>query len=367
MKILSNQTFLDAITSVIQILLKENHELITSETEQVLALILFYFVEREQPMLCRVAIKNGFLNLIMKIFLKYNTKCITNRCKNAILRVIVRMVRISTNAVLTSWPKIKTETIKLLFSEDVSMRIWSIIYISSVIRFIDNKANTDVTLESLQPLQMCPRIFVLVYDDCIPIKIHTIKTLCRIIISPDSRCECKQLVYMGIVGLFVDILSHHEIKNCVNDITIPILVSLNKIIKLSEKWCMVFILSNGIEVITHYLKFPKELVIIAVFLIIYNAGSYSAFHTNKILENNIIEKLYYIRDRIDSKVISDIFYKILLSLINRCTDYEILHNFIINCSDEHILENRAVMDHIEKMKEKDNKLKLFRNSNLYCE
>ncbi|KAH7649002.1 hypothetical protein FG379_001371 [Cryptosporidium bovis] len=317
-------------------------------------------------MLCRVAIKNGFLDLIIEIFLKSNTKCITDRYKNAILRVVVRMVRISPSAALKSWSKMKTVAVNLLFSGDVSMRIWSITYISSVIRFIENNTSADITLESLQPLQMCPRIFVLVYDKCLPIKVQTIKTLCRIIVSPESRRECKQLVYMGIIGLFIDILNHHEIKNCVNDITIPILVSLNKLIKLSEKWCMVFICSNGIEIITHYLRFPKDLVVITIYLIIYNAGSYSAFHTNKILENNLLEKLHSIKDRIDSKLISNLFYKVLFSLITKCTEYEILHHFILNCADKHILENERVMDHVEKMKEKNIKLNFFKNSNKFC-
>lgn len=354
---MSNQSFLSSIISIFEIAINENHENNTSETEQLLSLIVFHFIEREQPMLCRVANKSGMLELLIQIFKKSNDKCITVRLKSAILRTIIRFIRVSPTAASNTWVKLKKQIFEFIFSEDISMRIWSVKYISTVIKMIEVNSKYGLTLDFIQPLELCPSIFVLMYDECVPIRLQTIKTICTIIISHGSEKECKQLVYMGIIGLLIDILKQNELRNCTNNIAIPIIISLNKLVKLSEKWSAVFIHSKGVEVVLGYLKYPIENVIIPAILLIYNASGHSSFHTNKVLEYKALDKIHRIKELVNSNRFAQLIDKVIYSLIMKCTEYEILYSFIMNSGDPCIVENESIQDHLKVIQKKFNKLK----------
>ncbi|KAH8583867.1 uncharacterized protein ELE39_001613 [Cryptosporidium sp. chipmunk genotype I] len=314
-------------------------------------------------MFCRVAIKIGLLELLIRIFKKSNDNCITLRLKNAILRTIIRLIRVSPTAASYSWVKLKREIFELIFSYDISMRIWSIKYISTIVKMIEIDNEDCITLDFIQPLELCPSIFVLMYDECVPIRLQTIKILCRIIIAKGSEKECKQLVYMGIIGLLLDVLKQNELKNCTNSVAFPIIISLNRLIKISEKWCMVFIYSKGVEIILTYLKYPAEKIIIPVILLIYNASSYSSFHTNKVLECKTLDKIHRIRELINSEELLKLIERVIYSLIMKCTEYEILYSFVMNSGDSYIIENRLIQDHLKIIQKKSNKLKKFIDSN----
>ncbi|OII74281.1 uncharacterized protein cubi_01125 [Cryptosporidium ubiquitum] len=348
--------------SIFEIALNEEHENNTSEIEQLLSLIVFHFIEREQPMFCRVAIKSGLLKLLIRIFKKSNDKCITFRLKNALLRTIIRLIRISSTSASYTWVELKNEISEFIFSGDVSMRIWGIKYISTIIKMIEVDSEDGLTLNFIQPLELCPSIFVLMYDECLPIRLQTIIIICRIIIARNSEKECKQLVYMGIIGLLLDVLKQHELKNCKNSVALPIIISLNKLIKLSEKWCMVFIYSKGVEITLKYLKYSLEKIITPVILLIYNVSSYSSFHTNKVLECKTLDKIHRIKELINSSDFIKIIDHVIYSLIMNCTEYEILYSFVMNSGDPYIIENKSIQDHLKLVQKNFNKLKQFIDS-----
>ncbi|KAF7458684.1 Armadillo-type fold containing protein [Cryptosporidium felis] len=298
-------------------------------------------------MISRIAIKSGILEILINLFVKQMCNCITIRLKCAILRTIIGLIRFSPKAASTSWNKLKKELPFLLFSEDTSTRIWSVKYISTVIKMVEVNNEKGVTLSFLQPLELCPSFFVSMYDECLPVRLQTIIVMCRIVISPDNRKECKQLVYMGLIGLFLDILKQQELKNCVNGTVIPIVISLNKLIKLSEKWSMVFINSNGVEIVLNYLKHFSEKVVISVTLLINNVSSYSSFHTNKVLENDVLQKFHKIKELTNSDYFIKMIDKVIFSLIMRCTEYEIIYPFITSCGDPCIIENANIQHHLK--------------------
>ncbi|PPS93821.1 Armadillo-type fold containing protein, partial [Cryptosporidium hominis] len=316
---LSNQSFLYSIINIFEITLNENHE--------------------KQPMFCRVAIKIGLLELLIRIFKKQNDNCITHRLKNALLRTIIGLIRFSPTAASYTWVKLKNEISELIFSDDISMRIWGIKYISTIIKMVEADSEDCLALDFIQPLELCPSIFVLMYDECVPIRLQTIKILCRIIITQGSEKECKQLVYMGIIGLLLDVLKQNDLRNCTNSIAFPIIISLIRLIKISEKWCMIFIYSKGVEITLTYLKYSVEKIIIPVILLIFNACSYSSFHTNKVLECKTLDKLHRIKELINSEEFIKIIDQVIYSLIMKCTEYEILYSFIMNSGDPYIIEN----------------------------
>ncbi|POM84286.1 hypothetical protein CmeUKMEL1_11635 [Cryptosporidium meleagridis] len=360
---LSNQSFLYSIINIFEITLHENHESNTSEVEQLLSLILFHFIEKEQPMICRVAIKIGLLELLIRIFKKQNDNCITHRLKSALLRTIIRLIRFSPTAASYTWVKLRNEISELIFSDDISMRMWGIKYISTIIKMVEADSEDCLTLDFIQPLELCPSIFVLMYDECVPIRLQTIKILCRIIITQGSERECKQLVYMGIIGLLLDVLKQNDLRNCTNSIVFPIIISLIRLIKISEKWCMIFIYSKGVEITLTYLKYSVEKIIIPVILLIFNACNYSSFHTNKVLEYKTLDKLHRIKELINSEEFIKIIDRVIYSLIMKCTEYEILYSFIMNSGDPYIIENRSIQDHLKIIQKKSNKLKEFIDSN----
>ncbi|KAJ1609814.1 hypothetical protein OIY81_1206 [Cryptosporidium canis] len=363
-QILSNQSFICSINSIFEIAIDENHKDKTSETEILLSLIVFHLIEREQPMLCRVANKSGLLDRLIQIFNKPNDECLTVRIKSAVLRTIIRLIRISPKAAASSWVKLKKQVIDFIFSDDISMRIWGLKYVLTVIKMIEVNSKDGLALECIQPLQLCPSIFVLMYDECVPVRQQSILTICRIIISHENEKECTQLVYMGVIGLLLDVLKQNELMNYANHIAIPVLISLNKLVKHSEKWAFILINSKGIDTILSYLKYPAENIIIAVILILFNVSNHSSFHTNKVLEFKALHKLHRIKEIVNSNEFTRIIGKVIYSLIMMCTEYEILRSFIMNSGDSQIIENESIQIHLKSIQKSFTRLQKFMDSNV---
>ncbi|OII76609.1 hypothetical protein cand_000010 [Cryptosporidium andersoni] len=327
----------------------QKHDNATSNIEQLLCLLLFYYIEKEQPMFGKVAIKSGFLDLLLDCYQISEHNLLLTKF---LIRVVVRLVRLSPIVAAISWIKLKVNIDNQLLHKDTSLRLWSIRYIASLVKILESNQEHQNLLKFIKPIDFIAKLYILSFDQCLLIKYSSIKLLCYFVISNSNKKMYRSLVYMGIIGVFLDILKNSQLSASVDAAIFPILLALLKLIKSSSRFSLIFIHSDGIKVILNLLNCPVEKIAISILLIINYISNYSAYHANKVvmLENNTFVKLVDMKYKIKSKYTENFMYKTVYNLFIKCTELDVLQDFFYSCRDPDITGRTELSTHLSRVK-----------------